>query len=249
MGPNASFPVNEHHREECIVVSDLHLFTKRSRVDEHMPRIHGAAQQARTLVLAGDIVDFKWSRLASLDATADAAREWLEELLDQSGTCRVHYVLGNHDHVPELIDRLEALASVEARFEWHPFHLRLGNAVFLHGDACNPRMNDMRLRAARLGTAGHRSRSEGQARIYDLVVALRLHVMGARLLFARKTVLERLSRYLDELEDELGGGIRNVYFGHTHLALDRVEHRGRCFHNGGAPMPGVEFRIVEADLR
>jgi hypothetical protein len=41
-------------------------------------------------------------------------------------------------------------------------------------------------------------------------------------------------------------GVRDVYFGHTHKNLANYRYRGLTFHNGGAPIKGVKFRIVEA---
>ena len=232
----------------CAVVSDLHVFSRRSQVDHHLHEIHEAARRAQTLVLAGDIVDFKWSVHPSVDATADAARTWLEELLERSHDGDVHYLLGNHDHVPALVERLTDLAADEPRFRWHPYHLRLGNAVFLHGDVSRPRMTRERLRAYRERFGGHRQRAAAEQQLYELVHALRLHVVGARFLYPRATVLRRVARYLDEVSDEVGKGVRNVYFGHTHRALFGEEYRGMRFHNCGAPMRGREFQILSADL-
>lgn len=232
----------------CVVVSDLHVFSRRSRVDLHLAKIHEAARRAQTIVLAGDIVDFRWSLHPSVDATADAARGWLEELIEQSQGGDVHYLLGNHDHVPAFIERLADLAASEPRFRWHPYHLRLGNAVFLHGDVSRPRMNRDRLRAYRERFGNHRQRAGAEGHLYELVHALGLHLLGGRLLYPRAAVVRRITRYLEEVSDEIGAGVRNVYFGHTHQALSGEEYGGILFHNGGAPMRGHHFKILSADL-
>lgn len=234
--------------QDCAVVSDLHLFSKRSRAHVHQPRILDAARRTGRIVLAGDIVDFRWSRMGSADATADAAVDWLGEILDGNDGGDVEYVLGNHDHVPELVERLEVLADQCPRFRWHPYHLRIGNAVFLHGDVSNPRMDQARLRAYRESFGAHERPSGSSHHLYEVVVALRLHVLGARFLYPRAKVVRRIARYLDEVEHEVGAGLRNVYFGHTHLALSGEEYRGLRFHNCGAPIRGLEFQILEADL-
>jgi len=233
---------------DCIVISDLHLFSQRSQADEHLPRIHAAVRSSRALVLAGDIVDFKWSRVGSIDDTADAARLWLEELLDQNPEGELHYLLGNHDHVPALITRLESLAADCPRFRWHPYHLRLGNAVFLHGDVSNPGMNQAKLHAYRERFGQLDQHASGMSHVYDLVLALRLNVFGTRLLYPHGTVMRRILRYLEEVGDELSLDVRNVYFGHTHRSLSGEEHGGVRFHNCGAPIRGHDFRIITAEL-
>ncbi len=232
----------------CCVVSDLHLFTRRSDADQQLEPIKAAVRRSRTFVLAGDIFDFRWSRFSSAEATAGEARRWLEALLAVGPETQFHYVLGNHDHSPALIEQLESLAAAEPRFRWHPYQVRIGNAVFLHGDAGNPRMNQERLEAYRLGFAEERPASIAAQRMYDVAMALRLHVVGARLLFPERSVIRRLTEHLHRLGPEWTTGVRNVYFGHTHRALIGVEYEGRMFHNCGSPMRGLPFHILEADL-
>jgi UDP-2,3-diacylglucosamine hydrolase len=232
----------------CRVVSDLHLFTRRSDADEYLGHIQLAVRNSRTFVLAGDIFDFRWSRFPSAEATAEEARRWLEALIKAGPETQFHYVLGNHDHAPALIEQLESLAAAEPRFRWHPYQVRIGNAVFLHGDASNPRMNQERLEAYRLGFAKERPASAMAHRMYRVAMAMRLHVVGARLVFKERFVVRRLTAHLRRLGPEWSNGVRNVYFGHTHLALSGVEHDGRRFHNCGSPMRGLSFQILEADL-
>ena len=232
----------------CHVISDLHLFTRRSEAELHQSAIEQAARRAGSLVLAGDIFDFRWSRWDSTDATAEAAIGWLTDLLAAAPGTELHYVLGNHDHMPALIHRLEVLAQSVPRFHWHPFHLRLGNALFLHGDAGQPGMTPERLVEYRGKFAIERPASEFQERVYGAVVALRLHVLGARLIFPSRGVVRRIAAHVEALGSVWSENVRNVYFGHTHLALDGVEHEGRRYHNCGSPMRGLSFRILEADL-
>ncbi len=233
---------------DCVVVSDLHLFSRRSRAESHFRELRIAVGRTRAVVLAGDIFDFKWSRLQGVEATVSAAQAWLQALLEDAGQADLHYVLGNHDHVPAHLEALERLAARDPRFRWYPDHLRLGNAVFLHGDVTHPRVSRARLSAYRERCARQRAPLPGSDRLYDLAVALRLHALGAKLAFPEEVVMRRLTRYLDDVGSELRSGTRNVYFGHTHLALRGAEHGGLRFHNCGAPIEGLDFRIVQADL-
>ena len=53
-------------------VSDLHLFSGRTQAARHAPALHAAARRARTFVLGGDIFDFRWSTLGSVETTVRA---------------------------------------------------------------------------------------------------------------------------------------------------------------------------------
>ena len=41
------------------------------------------------------------------------------------------------------------------------------------------------------------------------------------------------------------GGTEQVYFGHTHESLASYRQSDVLFHNPGAPIRGLDFRIVE----
>lgn len=99
-----------------------------------MRRRSAAARRSAVLVLGGDIFDFGWSTLPSLDDTVQAAFHWLQRLADEHRHCRVHYLLGNHDYCQAFLDCLQASAGLIPNFAWHYFYLRLGPNVFLHGD-------------------------------------------------------------------------------------------------------------------
>ena len=102
-------------------VSDLHLFSHRSRghlIDEE---IIAAARRSRVCVLGGDIFDFKWSAHTSHEASLVAAVEWLCRLIETVPECQFHFVLGNHDDLPELLAELPGLATRYANFYWDRF--------------------------------------------------------------------------------------------------------------------------------
>jgi UDP-2,3-diacylglucosamine hydrolase len=52
--------------------------------------------------------------------------------------------------------------------------------------------------------------------------------------------------YIDQIGHGPASGVEHVYFGHTHRELNNYRYGGVSFHNGGAPMHGVPFRIVAA---
>ena len=88
-------------------VSDLHLFSQRSRAEDHVPAMRRAAEEADLFVLAGDTFDYKWAHQPCPDSFAGAAKDWLADLADGRSDCRFHLLLGNHDHHPALMTRLD----------------------------------------------------------------------------------------------------------------------------------------------
>ena len=219
------------------VASDLHLFARRTRGHDLLGPLTEAAARTGTLVLAGDIVDVRWSTLGGPEATARATDAWLRDVIAGAPSAEVHYVLGNHDDTPEIRGALGALSGAEERFSWHPHHLRLGSALFVHGDVDRPRSSN---HGPNPGPARERA--------YAAAIALHLHRAAAAIAFPHRAVLRGLHRYADRLEASGGEPIRDVFFGHTHRPMERASYRGRRYHNGGAPIDGVAFRIIEEHI-
>lgn len=219
------------------VASDLHLFARRTRGHDLLGPLTEAAARTGTLVLAGDIVDVRWSTLGGPEATARATDAWLRDVLAGAPSAEVHYVLGNHDDTPEIREALGALSGAEERFSWHPHHLRLGSALFVHGDVDRQRSSN---HGPNPGPARERA--------YAAAIALHLHRAAAAIAFPHRAVLRGLHRYADRLEASGGEPIRDVFFGHTHRPMERASYRGRRYHNGGAPIDGVAFRIIEEHI-
>ncbi len=232
----------------CHFVSDLHLFSRRSSADRHLEAIKRAAAESDTFVLAGDNFDFHWAAGRPVEESAEVAAEWLASLAGSAPGCRFHVLLGNHDHQPALIARLEVLRNELPNFAWDAWFVRLGSGVFLHGDAANFRMNAERLRRFRDHCAAKLPHNPGLEPLYEAVIRARLHVLCARAIYPHRVVARRLRRYLDEIGHGPASGVRDVYFGHTHRVLDGYEHRGLRFHNCGAPIAGLRFRIVRARI-
>ena len=70
--------INNHAAEsanlQLRLVSDLHLFSRRSRAGDYLPAIHRAADEADLFVLAGDIFDYKWAHQPCSESFAEQAR-------------------------------------------------------------------------------------------------------------------------------------------------------------------------------
>lgn len=230
-------------------VSDLHMFSRRSQAGIHQATIHAAAGQARTFVLGGDIFDFRWSTLQSVDHTVEQAIRWLDELVAAHRGCDFHFVLGNHDFNRKFLTALDSYALAAPNLTCHHYYLRLGKSVFLHGDVADkPGLCPEKLRHRRENWLHDEIRSPLRHMLYDLAVQANLHRVAGRVVNPRWRVASRIWHYLNHIGHGPADGIEHVYFGHTHQALSDYQYGGLRFHNGGAPMPGLDFRLVEAEI-
>jgi UDP-2,3-diacylglucosamine hydrolase len=230
---------------ESYFVSDLHLFSRRSLAPRHERALHAAASRAGTFVLGGDIFDFRWSMLHSTEATVEAAICWLDELVGSHRQCDFYYVLGNHDANQRFVAALNAYSKTVRNLSCHPYYLRLGTSIFLHGDVADrPRMTQDRLRKRREHWGRDERRGKMRNLLYDWAVNVRLHRLAGKVVHPRKRVARRIVSYLHRVGQGPEQGVKHVYFGHTHDALSHYRHGGLALHNGGAPIAGLDFRIV-----
>jgi len=234
--------------ENSYFVSDLHMFSRRSRSHLHDEEILATAADAHTFVLGGDIFDFRWSTLCSVAATVDASINWLERLVGENAHCGFHFVLGNHDSNQRFVDRLEDLSQSAENLSWHKYYIRLGQSMFLHGDVADRRMTHTMLTESRVRWRDDEQRSPFRHLLYDSVVHLRLHKLAASCVHRPRRVAKRILGYLEDIGHGPDSGVQDVYFGHTHAAMSDYEYAGLRFHNGGAPINGLDFRIIETNL-
>ena len=229
-------------------VSDLHLFTRRSTGEEALPELKANVRRAHTLVLGGDIFDFKWSTHPTFDHSLDMAIDWLEALRRENPICDFHFVLGNHDCHPRFIERLKVYAEHQPRFTWHPYYVRLEQCLFLHGDVVAKGAHDHDVLDRHREKHHHqKNKPEVSHLAYDVAVRARLHRV-AMLSIRELKVLERVRHYAESIDQGPDHGVSDVYFGHTHIGIDGVEYDGLRFHNGGGAIRGLKFRIIETNL-
>ena len=81
------------------------------------------------VVLLGD--NFYEDGVASVDDP-----QWQTKFEDPYANIDLPFyaVLGNHDHMPPLMRRLDCLADREPNFVWHEYLVRLGGAAMQFGD-------------------------------------------------------------------------------------------------------------------
>lgn len=226
-------------------ISDLHLFSNRSLAPHYMDAIHQAASRAGVFVLGGDIFDFRWTTLDTVECTVKAAVHWVEKLIERHPHCEFHFVLGNHDFNEQFSDRLDQLASSAANLSWHPYYVRRGRSLFMHGDISRRTLTHGALVQARHSCRHDQKRSPTANRMYDMVVQAGLHRVAQTVANRPARVARNISTYLDDIGHNAETGLKHVYFGHTHVPMCHYRYRGLMFHNGGAPIKGLQFRIVE----
>lgn len=229
-------------------VSDLHMFSRRSIYHEHEDEILARVQDARVFVLGGDIVDFSWTTLPTVEATVDAAIDWLATLVASNRNCQFHYLLGNHDCHSVFVDRLGDLTEANENLHWEPYFLRIGSAVMLHGDAVHLKDRTNVALAMARGQQHHRKQPAYRHGIYQLAIHSKLHAVVGKLANPRKVIAGRIWDYLSNEQVDLDNAVRNIYFGHTHVPMNDYEYRGINFHNGGATIAGLKFNMLPLQL-
>ncbi len=234
--------------QRLATVSDLHLFCRRSQADRHCEMIHQAAAESDIFVLNGDIFDFRWSTHASPERTVASAIEWLADLADAAPDCAIHYVLGNHDHYGLLMDALKGFTESRGNFNWSPYYHRLGPALFVHGDVTIRKMTAADLEQYREGWLEDANRGPVANAVYDVAFRVGIHKVIYHIAFPLDQILERLHHYVEDIGHGAAHGVETVYFGHTHVALPAQEYNGVVYRNCGAPMPGLDFHILKAEL-
>lgn len=232
-------------RQRTYFVSDLHLFCRRFDGERFWNQALEVAARADVFVLGGDIFDFRWTTMAGTEDTADEAARRLETLVAGNRACRFFFLAGNHDYHETFLARLQRLAENESNLSWHPYYLRLGTSMFLHGDVASRRMDRESLEKERSRWLRVRKRGQVANWLYDLAVHARLHMLVYRIAYPKVAVASRILAYLERIEHGPTTGVANVYFGHTHLPLSGFVYHGVRFFNCGAPVKGCTFRILE----
>ncbi|MCB1591879.1 MAG: hypothetical protein KDI90_05450 [Alphaproteobacteria bacterium] len=224
---------------EGAVISDLHLFARRTDTERITKTLLALPEDIGTLVLNGDILDFRWSLYHSETDTIAAGVGWIEELMIERPGLSLCYIMGNHDCSVAWGEALEGLRS--ERFSWSPTHIRLGSNLFLHGDLIgrgkNPfyrALKDTHKRFATIAALDH---------AYDMLTHMRVHT-GASLLHGPKLSAPRIEKALRRHEPDIFEGLEDIYFGHTHTAYSDHTYKGVRFHNTGAAIRHVPLQAL-----
>lgn len=231
------------------MISDLHLFARRSQGAECFNSLRPALGSMDVLVLNGDIFDFRWSTIGDAETTVALALDWLRSLVSNLPGCRIHFVVGNHDCSRLFTQQLTRLSFDHPRFQWHEYLLRLGPALFFHGDCAHGRMDRSSL--SRFRERWKRDWQGGPflTRAYQyadrLGITRRVHEWH----FPRRETVERIAFYLDDACPGWRAATRDCYFGHTHLPFSNYDFKGIRFHNTGSAIRNMEFKPVDFETQ
>ena len=227
------------------VISDLHLFTPWSAANGYMRTISAAADRADFFVLNGDIFDFRWSSLRNANATLRAASRWLRTFAERHPARRIIYIMGNHDGLRPFARRLDALAEDVPNLTWNPSHVRIGTALFTHGDLFM-RQNGGGPFERQL-KPGIRQRRRALRRCYRLLHAMRVHRWHAPVVRSGRCA-RRFFRSIEQHGNAEADGITDVYFGHTHTRFTDYAHGGIRFHNTGSMIGGLPWHLLPVKI-
>jgi UDP-2,3-diacylglucosamine pyrophosphatase LpxH len=221
------------------------MFARRSQTNRYQRQIEAAVDRSRDFVLGGDIFDFRWTTLKCMNRTIDAALAYLEKLHSRNSECSIHYVLGNHDFHPEFIERLNLLAMQSPRLFVHPYYFQIESTLFLHGDVADRRINHDQLVLRRSDWKHERPAALPRHYLYDFAMTLRLHKLVNHVVHHPGLVVRRIEHYLNSLSLPSISSVNRIVFGHTHRAVRGYVYRGVEYYNGGAPMLGLKFEILD----
>jgi UDP-2,3-diacylglucosamine hydrolase len=238
-------PPNHPSRHRTgIVLSDLHLFARRSRGAARFASLRRQLASADLLVLNGDIFDFRWSTLGRQQQTLPAAMAWLCRLASEFPRCQIHFIVGNHDCTRPFLDQLSRLSATLPAFHWHEYWLQLGPRLFIHGDCAHRRMDHRGLSRYRRMWERDWCCGRALAAAYVCVDHLGVTRRVHQIHFPRRKTVARLAYFLDRATPDWRRQTRDCYFGHTHLPFSNYEYDGVRFHNTGSAIHNLDFNPI-----
>ena len=224
-----------------VVVSDLHLFARRSDATRCLASIEDDLDQAGVLVLNGDTFDFRWSTMGHHDDTLKSAIAWVENWARKRPHQEIHLILGNHDCLDAFVGELDALTEKHPRLSWHPIMVQLGEALFIHGECANGNMNENRLQAYRSTWRRDRVRGPRLTAAYACADRFGLTRLTHELWYPRSRTVRRVTHFLDRALPGWRDSVHDCYFGHTHMPFQDYNLDGIRFHNTGSAIKGMGF--------
>lgn len=227
-------PSDQKREHRRLVVSDLHLFSLRSHGWECIDSVRREFQSLDTLVLNGDIFDFRFATRANIEQLQSQAIHWLLQLKQDHPQCEVHYVLGNHDCREDFHKRLTRLSSERPGFQVHEHLFQLDSALFLHGDCANRLVNLRRFECKRARSERGSLLGQIALSVYLCAENAGLHGLIHKACFPQRQTVKRIARQLDKIKPGCRSKIRHCFFGHTHLPFADYEFEGIRFHNTGS---------------
>ncbi len=224
-----------------VTLSDLHLFRERSRGEEALHQVRDVIRNADFIVLNGDIFDFRWSCFPTIAATEDAAVQWLRKFVEDLFPVTVFYILGNHDCHRGFRQRLANEPNLFNHGRWFSAFLRVGSALFLHGDL--PLFRPLK-NCLQRSESKHPRQAGALMRLWNTGVIYPLFGRLAPLVFPMKWSSRQVVRSVLRHGERFRHHVKDICFGHIHYPFTDVPVRRVRTHNTGSPLPGFQWQAV-----
>lgn len=231
--------------KQGLVVSDLHIFSRRSNPAQYMDQLNSALAKSDMLVLNGDTFDFRWSTLPSIDQTIIEAMAWIQELSDRFPDCHIQVVCGNHDCRNKYINALIKLSDKNSKICWHEHYLHLENLLFLHGDCDHRHTRFDRFVKRTEPYAAAKKVSNVLSMIYQKADQSGLTGFAQRLTARPKRSAKRVFSYMNGVAPNILDNVEHVYFGHSHVPFTDFKYNGLFFHNTGCAVKNTTFNPIQ----
>jgi UDP-2,3-diacylglucosamine hydrolase len=229
------------------VISDLHMMAAYSRSDRHWADIDRAASKAHFFVLNGDINEMYFSDLP-FEQRMETGLGNIERLVKAHPNCQFHYIIGNHENIDAYMNGVVTLAHRLPNLQIHACYMRIGNALYLHGD--------QPLGAGEITTERHLHPAGGMKQqaagnILPLVNPLQATFRNLRhaIHYSFNRDVNRILHAIDKADPIVRSGVEHVFFAHTHRPKLAVtsKHSPISFHNTGAGVRGAHFSMLEIE--
>jgi UDP-2,3-diacylglucosamine pyrophosphatase LpxH len=227
-----------------IVISDMHFFARRSKADSVEKELYSQLPENDILVCNGDMFDFRWRQVPSMQQAIDEAINWIKKTMDKFPSLEVKYVIGNHDCNRDFIDNLRLLEKDCPRFTIYEYYFQMGTSLFLHGDCSNSLLSFEDLKSYRAQWEKSNQWPLYLALGYQFFDVIGLTGFAHRKKFPRNEVVQRILHYLKTIPSGFPSGIEHIYMGHTHLPFSNFQWEDFMFHNSGSSIKGQESNIL-----
>lgn len=236
---------SQNNQKKCLVLSDLHLLTLRTKGHKYFDKIINRASECELVILNGDIFDFKWSLAGSIEDSIDIAIKWLQDLCNKLSNKEVLYILGNHDRIEPFKERLDDLKKERKLFNWHSSFMLINKSLFIHGDI------PIYSKGVNLSNESIDNVSVGnwpKAKFLSIPYEFMIRVGFIYLYRILKSKDKSVKHIYSAIKNSISEEICDVYSGHSHIPYEGYIYKKICFHNTGAAIKGFKFRMKIIDL-
>lgn len=139
-------PIYPFRKNSLLVMSDIHRAAHISALPDYEAALVRQMGAFEHVVLNGDNFELFYLDAKFFNHDASTAPhtlvksavkdslQFLETCLQQNPQTTIHLVLGNHELIHKFRNGLDKLQQKYPNFEWSPEAIKIGNALFVHGD-------------------------------------------------------------------------------------------------------------------